>query len=102
MIVAVPVQLMGSLSSSPSNMNPLCGQQVKVNLIDGVEPVTATIVDKCGGCVSSYLEPHCGIHVANSISQVTPMDLDMSTGLFEALGGQQGAGRYTNMTWWWA
>ena len=30
------------------------------------------------------------------------MDLDMSTGLFDALGGQQGHGRYTNMTWWWA
>ncbi|KAI4141234.1 MAG: hypothetical protein LQ340_007689 [Diploschistes diacapsis] len=82
MIVAVPDQVMGSLSSG-SDMNPLCGKKVSITLIDGVGPVTATVMDKCGGCDGPY-------------------DLDMSTGLFSALGGDSNAGRYTNMTWTWA
>lgn len=99
MIVAVPDQVMGSLSSG-SDMNPLCGKKVSITLIDGVGPVTATVMDKCGGCVSfDFIKSAILLLTA---LQDGPYDLDMSTGLFSALGGDSNAGRYTNMTWTWA
>ena len=71
MIVAVPEQVMGSLSSG-SDMNPLCGLKVSINMIEGVDPVTATIVDKCGGCVSLCSKSNIDGRVANLIDSKLP------------------------------
>jgi hypothetical protein len=66
-VIALPVGMMGS----QSNGNPYCGRTVKI--VNGDATVTATVVDKCMGCVG------------NSI--------DLSNNAFLALGEQLSVGR---------
>jgi len=79
MIVAVPVQQMGSLSNGEV-MNALCGRKVVITGPCG-KTATATVVDKCQDCKSDY-------------------SLDLSPAVFNAVCG--GNGLIPGTTWYWA
>lgn len=77
--VAVTSAMMGSLSSG-SQMNPMCGKQVHITNTATGKSTTATVMDKCPGCPGTS-------------------GLDMSEGVFSALGVDLGQGTFP-LSWY--